>query len=443
MGLSIKKMLPRTLFGRSLLIIATPILLIQVCMAYVFFDRHWTKMMDRLSFAVAGEIAIISDYLEDDYTPQRFDIISRHVAQSLELLISFDKGADLPKPKAVHDNSSYSSYLVKSTLSEMLEKQVRRPFFVRVSMEEKWVEVAVQLKEGVLYVSMPQRRLFSSSSYIFLLWMLAISLVLLLVAVLFMRNQIRPIRRLAVAAERFGKGQEIPSSFKPEGAREVRQAAKAFLEMHERIRRQIQQRTAMLAGVSHDLRTPLTRMKLQLAMLGEGPDVEELKTDIDDMERMIYAYLDFVRGEGEEEPVRTDLTGLLNRIVSNYKRQNKEIDADILAVSMQLKPLAFERCIGNLVGNACTYGDKVWLTMEEEPHEIRIIIDDNGPGLDPSEYEDVFRPFYRKEGSRNQATGGVGLGLPIAQDIVHGHGGEIELAPSPHGGLRVIVKLPV
>lgn len=436
----LKKLLPRSLFGRSLLILVTPVLLIQVITSYIFITGHWSKMADRLAYAVAGEIAVVADQIEIGADPERVGRISSYAAQHLDLLMSFEPD--------VHDETLTTDVdrggVVERTLALALSEQVRRPYAIGMDYHEKWVQVDLQLENGVLRISLPQRRLFSSSGYIFLLWMIATSIIMLFIAILFMRNQIRPIRRLAVVAERFGKGRDIPASYKPEGAREVRQAAQAFLAMRERIRRQMQQRTAMLAGVSHDLRTPLTRMKLQAAMLPASPDVEALKSDIADMERMLNAYLDFVRGEGGEQAVRADLREMLDRVVSGVRRHGTDITlAAEGELSMPLRPVAFERCLNNIVNNARKYAEHIVVTAERNEDVIQIVIDDDGPGIPVDKYEDVFKPFYRVEESRNQATGGVGLGLPIAQDIVHSHGGEIILDQSPLGGLRVIIRLPV
>lgn len=440
MNFSLKSFLPHTLFGRSLLILVMPVLLIQIITTFVFFDRHWDKMTNRLAFAVAGEIAIIADRIEQGAETDDIKQMTNYAARNLDLLISYEEEATLPeKEEQVRLQSS-----VARTLGKALSTQLRRPYHIDVDAREKWVEIGIQLENGVLRVSSPQRRLFSSSGYIFLLWMIGASLVLLAIAILFMRNQIRPIRRLAVVAERFGKGQDIPASFKPEGAREIRQAAQAFLDMHERIRRQISQRTAMLAGVSHDLRTPLTRMKLQTAMLGDSPDVEALKADIKDMERMIDAYLDFTRGEGGEQTERTDLADILERVASGIRRQGTDIDLVTEGdLSLSLRPVAFERCLNNIVSNARKFSDHIWVSATGNDGTMEITIDDNGPGIPPEQFEDVFKPFYRGEPSRNPETGGVGLGLPIAQDIVHSHGGEIWLEKSNRNGLRVVIQLPV
>jgi two-component system osmolarity sensor histidine kinase EnvZ len=440
MKLSVKKFLPRTLMGRSLLILILPVLLIQVIATYIFFDRHWTKMTSRLAFAVSGEIAMIADQVEEDDGPEELDRVTGYAAQALDFLVSFEPGGSLAPEKA---KAPPNSIMVR-TLERSIAGQVRRPFIIDVDVQEKWVNVVVQLENGLMHVSLPQRRLFSTSGYIFLLWMIGVSIILLAIAILFMRNQIRPIRRLAVAAERFGRGLDVPSTFKPEGAYEVRQAARAFLDMHERIRRQIQQRTAMLAGVSHDLRTPLTRMKLQTALMPPGPDAEALKTDIGDMERMIEAYLDFARGAGGEAVVRTDLREVIERVAAAMRRLGASVetvcDGDML---VSLRPVAFERCLTNIVGNARQFARHIWVAAQRADGSLHVTVDDDGPGIPPDQYDEVFKPFVRGEPSRNPATGGVGLGLPIVQDIVHSHGGRVWLEKSPCGGLRVCLEIPV
>jgi two-component system osmolarity sensor histidine kinase EnvZ len=442
-SLGVKRMLPKTLFARSLLILITPIVLIQVIATFTFFDRHWTKMTSRLAVGVAGEIAMLADSLETDPSVENVQRMTQYAAQYLDLLIGFNKGAELGEEEAGTMMVPVWESMVAERLAAEMHSAVRRPFLLDVDLQEKWVQVSVQLSNGVLDISLPQRRLFSSSGYIFLLWMISASVLLLLIATLFMRNQIRPIRRLAVAAERFGKGRDV-HNFKLEGAAEVRQAGQAFLDMRERIKRQISQRTAMLAGVSHDLRTPLTRIKLQLEMMGDSPDIEAMKGDIKEMGRMIEGYLDFVRGEGEEQAVPTKLGDLLEKILTSARRQGRDlgltINEDMYVI---LRPLAFERCLTNLVTNAFKYADHVWLAADRINDKVEITVDDDGPGIPPDQYEEVFKPFYRVDSSRNASTGGVGLGLPIAMDIVHAHGGRIWLERSAHGGLRVVIHLPL
>lgn len=449
--LNLKNYLPRTLFGRSLLIIVTPVFLVQIITAIVFVDRHWSKMSERLANAVAGEIALIANHIESGRAD--IDDFSGKVTQSLELLIAFEEGRTLPDEET--GKESWNS-IVAETLAKSLERKVRRSFSITVDIGEKWVEIGVQLENGVLRISSPQRRLFSSSGYIFLLWMVFTTVILFAIAILFMRNQIRPIKRLAIAAERFGKGRDV-QTFKPEGAAEIRRAASAFLKMRERIKRQISQRTAMLASISHDLRTPLTRIKLQLAMLGNSPDTEALKEDVREMESMINGYLAFARGEGGENPVTKNIVKIFENPINTLKQKGKTVHIDkpgtedksgekeTAAASnnlmLSVRPVAIERAFSNILNNAGKYADSIWISFRPTDHSFQIIIEDNGPGLPASEYEEVFKPFYRGDKTRS-ASEGTGLGLPIAMDIVHSHGGQIWLEPSNRGGLRVVIELP-
>jgi two-component system osmolarity sensor histidine kinase EnvZ len=295
-----------------------------------------------------------------------------------------------------------------------------------------------------LRVLVPERRLNSPTTTVFILWMTGSALVLFAIALLFMRNQIRSIRRLAVAADSFGKGRDVPN-FKPEGASEVRQAAAAFLVMRERIQRALRQRTEMLAGVSHDLRTPLTRMKLALAMLGDGSEIDELRDDVAEMETMIDAYLAFARGEGTEPVQPCDLTRLLGEVVVGARRAGGRVELEAPdALTLPLRINGFKRCLTNLLGNSRRYASRAWLSARRiNPAVIEIMLDDDGPGIPEAAREDVFKPFFRLDSSRNCETGGTGLGLAIARDVVRSHGGEITLDDSPQGGLRAIIRLPV
>lgn len=442
----IKRLLPRSLLGRSLLILVLPILLIQLITAYVFFDRHWSKMTSRLAYAVAGEITIVARAIEDGATPDRMQRIVGYAAQNLGLLIGFEPGRKLNTIPIEADKHQVWEYFVARSLAKELRDQLPLPTLISADFEEKWVRIYVEMPEGLLSVTLPQGRLFSSSGYIFLIWMFSVSFLLLIIAILFMRNQIRPIRRLAVAAEWFGRGRDA-TNFKVEGAHEVRQAGQAFLDMQRRIKRQIEQRIFMLAGVSHDLRTPLTRMKLQLEMMEESPDVKAMKTDIQEMERMIEGYLDFVRGDGDEPTVALSVKAMLDQILSRVKKEFPACQLELKAqedLVIKGRPLALQRAVMNVVRNAAKYAAIVYLQVEKgENDRVFITVDDNGPGIDSSEYEQVFRPFYRLDSSRNLDTGGVGLGLSIAMDIVHSHGGHIWLETSSMGGLRVVIRLPL
>ena len=441
---SLKRLLPRTLFARSLLILVTPVILIQVVTMLVFFDRHWTKVTTRLSYAVAGEISLFANMYENDLNRNSAEYVANIVARELSLRASFLPGQTLAQQYRPRNRAVLESVVVK-TLKRELRKQLEgRPFVLDFDFDQKTVRVDVQLDGGVLKVTLPERRLFSSSGYVFLLWVFASSFLLLLIAILFMRNQIRPIRKLAVAAKRFGRGRDVPL-FKPEGAREVRQASQAFMDMHRRIKRQVSQRTAMLAGVSHDLRTPLTRLKLQAEMTG-GEEAEAMKADIDEMERMIDGYLDFVRGEGGEQTRLTDVGAMLEKLCAAARKQGAGAELDIQGdLKAMVRALGFERCLGNIISNALKYGENIWVTAEiTDERKLVIMMEDDGPGIPEEQYQDVFRPFYRLDESRNVDSGGVGLGLSIAMDVVNSHGGKILLDNSEaHGGLKVTVRLPV
>jgi two-component system osmolarity sensor histidine kinase EnvZ len=295
----------------------------------------------------------------------------------------------------------------------------------------------------VLRVIAPRRRLFSSTTYVFILWMIGTSLALFAVATLFMRSQVRPMRRLATAAEAFGKGRNVPD-FKLEGADEVRQAGAAFNLMRERIQRQITQRTEMLAGVSHDLRTPLTRMKLELAMLPDSSELAELKADVAEMEKMVEGYLAFARGEGTEQPEPADLGQLLREAVATAAREGTAIELRAEGpMPVNIRPDAFRRCLANLIANAKRYAKRIVIEADYVGSAIEIAVDDDGPGIPAGMREEVFKPFFRLDTSRNPETGGIGLGLTIARDVMRSHGGELTLGASPLGGLRALLRLPV
>jgi len=448
-----KPYLPRSLFGRSLLILVLPVVLIQVVTTAVFVDRHWEKVTGRLSHAVAGEIAVVAAMIEDDADgngngdiDEDMRSIFDYIAQHLDLQVSYDAGAQIDVENGPSSIALFEGLFIR-TLKQRLEAQLERPFALDVDFADKRITIDVQLEGGVLEVVLPERRLFSSSGYVFLIWVFGSSILLLVVAVLFMRNQIRPIRKLAAAAKRFGQGRDVPN-FKPQGAREVRDAAQSFVDMRRRIKRQVEQRTAMLAGVSHDLRTPLTRIKLQLEMFENSKDVEAMKRDIAQMQEMIDGYLDFVRGEGEEATVLTDLRVMLEDLLKQAAHSfSVQIDRDIPEeLNVMIRPRAFERALMNIVQNAGKYATCVWVraeVLEEEPRKLFIQIEDNGPGIPQEQYEEVFRPFYRLDEARNVDEGGVGLGLPIAMDVINGHGGKIWLEKSAHGGLCVNIRMPV
>jgi two-component system osmolarity sensor histidine kinase EnvZ len=436
----LKRFLPQTLFGRAMLILVTPLILVQIVAVWVFYDRLWDVVARRLAQGVAGDIALVIDSRHFDPRSYGNHAFLQVAGTSTGLGFEFFPGRSLSATdRPVHFRIS----LINQQLSDALRSAVHRPFRIHHLHGRHAVLVDIQLAEGLLEVLVPIDRLWSSTTYIFLLWMMGTALLTLAVATLFMRNQIRALRRLAVAADAFGKGRDV-ANFRLEGAAEIRQAATAFLLMRERIQRQISQRTEMLAGVSHDLRTPLTRMKLELEMLGGAEEVEELKSDVAEMERMVEGYLDFARGEGSEQPQVVDLVELLNTAAANARRAGTEISVSAPdEFHLAVRPDAIRRSIANLVGNAARYGRHVWVTALPDSDGVDIMVDDDGPGIPEAQREDAFRPFFRLESSRNPATGGTGLGLTIARDIVRGHGGDLVLEVSPQGGLRARVHLPL
>lgn len=437
LSLYIKQFLPKSLLGRSLLIIVTPLVLLQLVSALIFFESHWDKVTLRLAKSVAGDTAAIVSLMRRYPGAENRDWIFQMASLHMEFRLSFDEGRIIKRKPHTPDN------LLEEVLIDSLSSFVNKPFNLDTTSLERDIAIEVQLADGVLRVVTTRKRVFSSTTYVFVIWMVGTSLILFAVAMIFMRNQVKPIRRLATAADDFGKGREI-ESFKLEGATEVRQAASAFMAMRERIRRQIAQRTDMLSGVSHDLRTPLTRMKLQLEMLGESDDADALKSDIGEMERMLEGYLAFARGEGGEAPVSTDLSELLREIAEQARRRDARIDLHTEGrIDLTLKPNSFKRCITNLIENAMRYAEHISLRAGLRGDAVEIVIDDDGPGIPEDQRADVFRPFYRLETSRNPGTGGVGLGLSIARDAVQSHGGEIRLEDSPMGGLRIWIRLPV
>lgn len=437
----LKRLAPRGLMGRSLLIIVTPLVITQVVAAIIFYDRHWDTMLRRLTGGIAGEIGLVSDLLRRTADDEAREWLLRATGMRLQLGMTLQPGAILPNRPPITGDTQ-----MERALAGALEERVRRPFVIDTEAVYDRVEIRVQLSDGVLRVLAPRKRLFSSTTYIFVMWMVGTSMLLMGIATIFMRNQVRSVRKLAATADSFGKGREVPR-LKEEGASEVRQASHAFNLMRERITRQIEQRTEMLAGVSHDLRTPLTRMKLQLAMLPGADDDEDLialRDDVAEMERMLNDYLAFARGEGTETPEPADLGQILREVAARFRRENRPLDLHIeREVTLPLKRRAMERCLQNLVGNAFRYAATVSLRARLRGEAVVITIDDDGPGVPPEKRELVFKAFYRLETSRNPKTGGTGLGLTIARDIVRGHGGEITLEDSPLGGLRARIEMPL
>ena len=370
-----------------------PVVVAQLITVYIFFERHFSALSVELARSVAGDVAMIIDDSELGPASQAHAFAA--AASDLELTVDFEPGATLTP-----DTVKPWNPLIEPILATALEERVKRPFTIGAYGDDNWVEIRVQLAGGVLDVRSPERRLFSYTAFVFILWVIAASLLLLWVAVIFMRNQVRPIRRLALAAESFGKGRD-GMRLQPAGALEVRQAAAAFIVMRDRIRRQIVQRTEMLAGVSHDLRTPLTRMKLQLALLGDDEEIDELRADVVEMEEMIDAYLAFARGEGGETPVATDMAQLLRETIAGLPGQERVTLAASSRLDIEVRPVAMKRCLANLVGNALRYGHTVAVSATAQAKAVSVVIDDDGPGIPSDSRDAAFRPFFRLDPSRN------------------------------------------
>jgi two-component system osmolarity sensor histidine kinase EnvZ len=435
----IKRLMPRGLYMRALLILVTPVILTQAIATHVFFERHWKTVSNRLAFAFAGEVAVIAEEMDRGNPKEVVKNLQDTMDRNLYLTLHYAEGEKIDGHLMRGDYSSiFAQMLIKA-----LEEKVARPYALDLLHDHEWFAVHVQLKHGMLTVIAPERRIYTPTVTIFIIWMFGSSILLSCIAILFLRNQIRPIRRLAKAAEAIGKGQDMPD-FKPEGAREVRQAAVNLLIMRDRLRRGIAQRTAMLNGVSHDLRTPLTRMKLQLALMKDDDKVRGLKSDVEEMSQMVEAYLAFARGDEAEENSAIELPLLLEEVAATAKRANAHVHVGhVHPMTLPAKPTAIKRALNNLIGNAIRYGNQIWIHTGRGKKYVDIIIDDDGPGIPADMREDVFRPFTRLESSRNRETGGMGLGLTVARDIAHHHGGDVILSDSPKGGLRATLRLPL
>lgn len=435
------ELLPKGLYARALIIIIAPIVVLEGVVAFVFMERHWQAVTSRLSEATARDVAALISVYEDNPSEAGQERLLRLSRDKLGLQMSILNQTDLPpaRPKPFFD-------LLDRELSRQISKQVNRPYWIDTVGQSNLVEIRVKHDNSILRFVARRSQTYASNSEIFLLWMVGSSVILLTVAIMFLRNQIRPILRLAEAADAFGKGRPEPPDFRPRGAREVRQAAQAFLEMRERITTHVDQRTTMLAGVSHDLRTVLTRFKLQLALFEDTPEAESLRADVAEMQHMLEDYLAFARGHGGEEAKPTSLKTLLNEILD---------EASVLGVDVQIKtrrrrdivvPLkrnAFKRAIWNLLSNAARFGENVVIRAATERRWLRIEVDDDGPGIPIEERQNVFEPFYRLDVARNQDKGNTGLGLAIARDIARSHGGDITLGDSSMGGLRAIISVPL
>ena len=430
----VKRVLPRSLLGRSLLMILLPLVLLQAVALQIFYGSHLDVVSRRLTGSVASELAYTLELLNRYPDDQLWVLQMAH--HQFDLVLRIQPGAVLPTTKWVNVIGP-----ADDDLAEALKQTVRLPFTMDWEYDRQSVLVRAQLPNGVVNVEVPRKRLYATTIYLFLMWIVGTAALFFGIAALFMRNQVRAIRRLATAAEAFGMGRDI-GPIKPEGATEVRQAANAFNRMQERVRRFLAQRTEMLAGVSHDLRTPLTRLRLALAMMPAADDTRqdlaEMTADVEEMERMIGGYLAFARGEGTEQAEPVNLSAVLEEVAAGARRSGAAIEVDApVALTLSLRANAVRRAITNLVDNARRHAHRIALAAMPQGRTVFVTVDDDGPGIPPERRESVFRPF------ESGSAGGTGLGLTIARDIVRAHGGEIVLEDSPLGGLRARIRLPV
>ncbi len=431
---NLKKFMPEGLYSRSLLIIIVPIVLLQGILTFVFLDRHWQLVTRKLSSAVASEIVSFLD-IKDTIDFSKIKEVSKNY---YNMNITF-----IPNQK-IKDDAPKPLNLVENTLGEELSMRLESNFWIDAHTLEKQVIVQIEDGEGLYQFLLPRRNVYATNSHIFLVWMVISSLLLLSVAIMFMRQQIKPIEKLSKAAHQFGLGMKT-EDLKPSGATEVRRAAEAYLKMQERIERFMEQRTLMLAGVSHDLRTPLTRLKLQIEMLPNDSNNNELLNDVNEMQKMLETYLDFAQGVTSEDIRKVQLKGIVEEIINIKKDDTEKIifhNNSSDEFPFECKLIAMKRCISNLINNACAYGNKVVVTLNNSENLIQILIEDDGPGINEKDYEQATKPFQRLDLARNQNISGSGLGLSISQDITNNHGGQMKLSKSHLGGLKVSLEFP-
>ena len=434
------KYLPRTLFFRTMLLIFVPLIVVQIVSVVMFFDGSWSRMGRRLSESLSDDMLFVVDLLQND--TKKLPELQKLTTDVFDM--QFDYYNNEQKHQVINKTHKVSKMVIgylEESLAESFPDAERE---VRLSKDNNDLIVMIDTADGLYKFVASKKKIFSSSIFMFVVWMAGTSVLLFLVAVLFLRIQVRSIAELAQVAEDFGKGIDN-KNFKPYGSSEVRKAALAFIKMKERIQRQISERTQMLAGVSHDLRTPLTRMKLQTTMMPDSEDKKDFLSDIDEMEKMLDGYLSFVSGEAGEKSTFVDMNELILSIINKFRNKkalirystNDEVSA------IQGREQALKRALTNIISNAFRYGKTIAVKLESNDKKLWVSIEDDGPGIPADKRDDVFKAFYRLENSRNKETGGVGLGLSIAKDVVTSHGGTIELDDSELGGLKVLISIPL
>tara|TARA_B100000029_G_scaffold233770_1_gene231069 strand:+ start:422 stop:1735 length:1314 start_codon:yes stop_codon:yes gene_type:complete len=433
-GLSklIKNILPKQLFYRGLLIVALPIIILQITITVVFLDSLWIKTSKGMTRSLVSEIKTFIDAYENDETDKDFVIIL--FKNHLNFNIKYEKNKLLPSKL----NERWYSPVDRSLRRELKSKNLN--YWFDTTSYKQLIDLKIKYRDGFFQFFIPRERLTITSVRLFALWITLPALLMISIAIIFLKNQTRPIIKLAKASEKFGRGEEI-EKFRPSGALEIRKAGFEFDRMRKRIQRHLNQRSEMLSGISHDLRTPLTRMKLQLSFIKDNEISKKLSSDIDEMEKMLGEYLQFARSGAKDKTETFDLVILLKEIVNKYNNKNIIFESNKKIYFDGRKNL-IERCINNLINNSEKYGKKIIIKVETFKSNIIIFIEDDGPGIDEKEFENVFKPFYKIDKGRTEVKSSVGLGLSIASDIIRSHGGEISLGKSTLGGLKVKIFLP-
>ena len=430
----IKIVLPKGLFYRSLIIVAAPIIILQLIVSIVFFDSIWIKANKGMTRSLVSEIETLVDvYNQSD--KNQINYITSIYKKNYDYVINVLE-------KEILSDSFERKF---SPMDRSLRRELKSTF----GSENYWfsttnymdiVEVKIRSDDKILQFLFPKEKIATSSVRLFILWLTVPSLILILIAILFLKNQTKPIIKLAKAAEKFGKGDYV-NEFKTSGALEIRKASYEFDRMAKRINRHLKQRSEMLSGISHDLRTPLTRLKLQLAMLSQKEISKNMSNDIDEMEKMLNDYLEFSKTQSQEETVKIDINKLLEKIELNINNKNLTIKK-VNQIFINGRPNSLRRCFENVINNGLNYGEKVVINISFSSNLLILTFDDNGPGIPRDQFKNVFKPFFRLDKSRSLNKSGVGLGLSIVEDIVNSHGGNIQLNESKLGGLQVKISLP-
>ncbi|QYI99586.1 two-component sensor histidine kinase [Thalassovita mediterranea] len=430
--LRLRDFTPRGLYPRSVLMVILPVILLLSAVTYIFYDSHWRHTSRKLSQTMASEIEFMVG-LRDRY-PDQFDMLRRDARDAMQLDVTILENEQLP----VEQKELFFSAL-DDILSRELDVSLDQPFWFDISGYGETVEIRVQDGDDVLRFLAERDRTFSTTGHIFIVWVIGATGILIALALGFLRNQVRSILKLTEAAKAYGRGRDA-GNYRPSGATEIRDAARAVMDMRTRLTTFAEERTTMLAGISHDLRTPLTRLKLQLAMMDDTPEIQEARQDLQEMSVMLDEYLAFASGKEGEQSATFRFDELVDEIVSALGGQAR-IRATT-PVTIIARQGLIRRAVSNLISNAQGFADKVEIEVIEGPHMAELIVDDDGPGIPEEKREEAFKPFHRLDDSRNQNVPGTGLGLSIARDTARQHGGDIRLEESPLGGLRVRLRLP-